>query len=202
MIDARAAANRFRLLAMIALVTALALASFWVREVMRRGMDDSLQALPRSEPDYYVEKFNFIKISKTGQAQYSIAGVRLTHNPADDSYEIQKPVVNSLSKERPPMTMHAERAIVDGDSSKVHMYKNVHIDRQPSGDSEHLHIASEYLLLLPDDDVMSTPKPVHILLGSSILTGTGMLANNATRQLDISSNAHVTYQSGPPAAPR
>ncbi len=50
---------------------------------------------------------------------------------------------------------------------------------------------------MPDDDVMQTDKPVEIILGSSRLTGTGMVANNATRQLHLSSNVHATYQ--PPA---
>jgi lipopolysaccharide export system protein LptC len=50
------------------------------------------------------------------------------------------------------------------------------------------------MLLLPDEDVMQTDKPVEILFGQSKLTGTGMFANNATRELRVSSNVHGTYQ--------
>lgn len=201
MTDTRAT-HRFRLAVILALSAVLALGSFWILEVMRKGVSDSNPDLPRSEPDYYVEKFNFVRMSKSGQAQYNISGKKLTHNPVDDSYAIQLPVVNSLSNERPPMTTRAERAIVDRNSSKVHMYDNVHIDRPATATSEHFHLTSEYLLILPDDDVMQTDKPVDITLSTSKLTGTGMFANNATRELRLSSNVHATYQPVLPAAPR
>ena len=201
MTDTRAT-HRFRLAVILALSAVLALGSFWILEVMRKGVNDSNPDLPRSEPDYYVEKFNFVRMSKSGQAQYNISGKKLTHNPVDDSYAIQLPVVNSLSNERPPMTTRAERAIVDRNSSKVHMYDNVHIDRPATATSEHFHLTSEYLLILPDDDVMQTDKPVDITLSTSKLTGTGMFANNATRELRLSSNVHATYQPVLPAAPR
>jgi lipopolysaccharide export system protein LptC len=195
-------AKRVRLVLVITLGAALTLGSFWVLEMMRKGADDSMPALPRNEPDYYVEKFNFVRMSQSGQARYNISGKRLTHNPADDSFEIQLPVINSLGSDRPPMTVRAQRALVNDDSSKVHLYDDVHIDRPATPAAEHFHVKSDYLLVLPDDDVMQTDKPVDITLGTSRLTGTGMLANNATRELRVSGNVHATYQSPLPAASR
>jgi lipopolysaccharide export system protein LptC len=191
-------ANRFSMAVMLALATALVLGSFWVLEVMRRSSSDNIPDLPRNEPDYYVEKFSFVRMSKTGEAQYNISGKRLTHNPTDDSHAIELPVVNSLSNERPPMTTNAKRAMIERDNTKVHMYENVHVDRPATATSDHFHLKSDYLLILPDDDVMQTDKPVEITLGTSKLTGTGMMANNATRELRLSSNVHATYQ--PPAS--
>jgi lipopolysaccharide export system protein LptC len=196
------AANRFRLGILIAITAALALGSFWVLEVMRKGLASGAPQQPRSRPDYYVEKFNFVRMAKTGLAQYNIFGEKLVHNPVDDSHEIKLPNVHSLSKERPPMTMQSKRAVVDQDSSRVHMYDNVHVDRPATPTSEHFHLASEYLLLLPDEDVIQTDKPVVITLGTSRLTGIGMTANNATRELRLSSNVHASYQPQPKAAPR
>jgi lipopolysaccharide export system protein LptC len=195
-------ANRFRVSVIIALATVLALGSFWLLEVMRQRSADLMPDKPRSEPDYYVEKFNFVRMSKTGQAQYSISGKKLVHNPVDDSHAIQLPVVNSLSNERPPMTTRAERAIVNGDNSKVHLYDDVQIDRPATPANEYFHLKSQYLLLLPDDDVMQTDKPVEITLGTSLLNGTGMVANNATRELRLSSDVHATYRPLPPAVSR
>ena len=195
-------ANRFRLVLVIALGAALTLGSFWALEMMRKGADDSTPALPRHEPDYYVEKFNFVRMSQSGQAQYNISGKRLTHNPVDDSFDIQLPVIHSLGSDRPPMTIRAQRALVNDDSSKVHLYDDVHIDRPATPTAEHFHVKSDYLLVLPDDDVMQTDKPVDITLGTSTLTGTGMLANNATRELRVLSNVHATYQPPQPVASR
>jgi lipopolysaccharide export system protein LptC len=185
---------RFRLMAILTPTIALALGSFWLLEVMRRTAGDFLPSPQRSEPDFYVEKFNYVKISKTGSAQYHISGTRLTHNPEDDSYDITLPVINNLGNVQAPMTIRSERAQVNSDNSQVHLYDNVHMDRPASPTNEPMHAKTEYLLVLPDDDVMRTDKPVELTLGRSKLTGTGMMANNATRELRLTSNVHGTYQ--------
>jgi lipopolysaccharide export system protein LptC len=185
---------RFRLMAILTPTIALALGSFWLLEVMRRTAGDFLPSPQRSEPDFYVEKFNYVKISKTGSAQYHISGTRLTHNPEDDSYDITLPVINNLGNVQAPMTIRSERAQVNSDNSQVHLYDNVHMDRPASPTNEPMHAKTEYLLVLPDEDVMRTDKPVELTLGRSKLTGTGMMANNATRELRLTSNVHGTYQ--------
>jgi lipopolysaccharide export system protein LptC len=162
---------------------------------MRRSSSDYVPNLARSEPDFYVEKFSYVKMSRTGAARYHISGERLTHNPLDDSYDIQQPVLNNQSDSNgPPMTVRADRGRVDSDNSKVHLYDNVQMDRAASPKSESLRVKSEYMLVLPDEDVVQTDKPVQITLGQSKLNGTGMFANNATRELRLSSNVHGTYQ--------
>lgn len=200
MSDARSA-RRFRLAIIMALMIALALGSFWVLEVMRRSTADFVPNVARTEPDFYVEKFSYVKISRTGESRYHISGERLTHNPQDDSYDIVLPVINNKStgsgnsnSNRSPMTVRADRGHVEADSSKVHLYENVQMDRAASAKSEPLHISSEYMLVLPDDDIVQTDKPVEITMGQSKLNGTGMFANNATRELRLSSNVHGTYQ--------
>ena len=186
---------RFRLVAVLALMIALALGSFWVLEVMRRSAPDAGPAAERTEPDFYVEKFSYVKMSKTGEASYHMSGTRLTHNPSNDSYDIQKPVVKSLSADKQSAaTLNAERARVDGDYSQVHLYDNVEMDRPATPNAERLNVKSDYMLLLPDDDVVKTDRPTVIVSGQSVLKGTGMYFNNATRELRMSSNVHGTYQ--------
>ena len=61
--------NRFRLAVIIVLTAAIALASVWIVEVMRRTAEDDQANRPAGEPDFYVEKFNFVKTSPTGQVR-------------------------------------------------------------------------------------------------------------------------------------
>lgn len=190
--------ERIRWLLLLALAVSLALGSFWVLKVMRQNLSDSMPSIPRNEPDYYVEKFKFVKMTPTGQVHYALSGARLTHNPQDSSYEIQQPTIMSLSDHQPPITVRADRAISEQENSKVHLYDNVHVDRPASSATEHFHITSNYLLALPDDDVMQTDKPVEITLGASTLTGTGMYVNNATREFRLASDVRGIYQ--PPSA--
>ncbi len=185
---------RLRLIAILAPAIALALGSFWLQEVLRRSASDFIANPQRSEPDFFVEKFSYVKLAKTGHVQYHFSGAKLTHNPQDDSYDIMLPVINNLGEARAPMTIRAESARVNSDNSQIHLHDDVRLDRPASATTEPLHARSEYMLVLPDDDVIKTDKPVEITVGQSTLTGTGMFANNATREFRLTSNVHGTYQ--------
>ncbi len=189
---------RFRLYVVLALCGVLALGSFWVLQVQRKHAEDEAPDIARIAPDYYVNKFTFVKMAKSHTARYNISGDRLVHNPQDDSYEITRPVVNQFANGRPPMLMHADRALVNSDNSEVQMIGNVDIDRPPFDAIEHFHLKAPTLTLLPDDDIMKTDAPVDLLLGTTKLRGTGMVANNATRQLNLASRVHGLFIPGPP----
>lgn len=193
------AANRFRLGLLIALSVTLVLGSFWLIEVLRKSGLAGITEPARTAPDYYVTNFTFVKMAKSQTGRYNISGDRLTHSPVDDSHEITRPVIHNLTTGRPPMVMTSDRALVSKDNTEVQMIGNVVVDRPPSRDTQLFHMTSPYLLLLPEDDVMKTDKPVDMMLGKTQLRGTGMVANNATRQLDLSHRVHGVF---PPSAAR
>ncbi|MEO6353537.1 MAG: LPS export ABC transporter periplasmic protein LptC [Oxalobacteraceae bacterium] len=184
---------RLRLIVMIALGVAMALGSFWVLEVVRKSGIDQAPDISRSEPDFYVDNFTFIQVAKSGQMHYKMSGVKLTHEPLHDSYQIEQPRIISLNQARAPMTMRAETAMIEDDNSKVHMRKNVRIDRPASGQSQALQLETEYLLLLPDEDVMQSDQPVKLVLGQSTLSGNSMFANNATGELRVAGRVRGSF---------
>jgi lipopolysaccharide export system protein LptC len=157
-------------------------------------MQADLQA---NEPDYIIENFSFVRMSKEGKASYIIAGDKLTHRPVDDSSEIDKPRVRSLSGENPPMEILAKRARVDDANSRVTLNGSVVIDRAAGKDVQSLHLATEKLVLFPDEDRMETDQPVKLKLGESTATANSMRANNATRQLHLEGNGTLVL---PPRA--
>lgn len=187
-----------RLIVLIALSATLALGSLWIVEVMQRRSSDMFPAKQRTEPDFYVENFNFVRMGATGEAHYNLTGTKMTHNPKDDSYLVLNPIMHSYGKNRPPILARSETATVQNDSTEVHMHDHVYIDRPASATTQRFQLKSTYLLLLPDEDIMKTPKPVELMLGASVLNGVGMFANNATGEFRLSSNVKGMYQS--PAA--
>ncbi|HEY8606947.1 MAG TPA: LPS export ABC transporter periplasmic protein LptC [Noviherbaspirillum sp.] len=190
---------RLRSITILALLAALALGSFWLFEVIRRGGDDLIPQPERTEPDFYLENFSYVKISKaTGKTAYHFSGAKMVHNPKDDSYFITAPVITNKSEGKPPTTLRGDRGIVNSDYSQVNLYDNVRMDRAAGPDSRPMKLRSSHLLILPDEDVVRTDVPVEITVGESTLNGTGMWANNATRELRLSSNVHGTYQAPSP----
>ena len=178
-------AHRYRL--SIGMILALfgALGSFWLLELMNRAGEEMEAGIKVDEPDHIVERFSFVRMTETGQPGYIISGDRLTHRPSDDSADIDKPVVRSLSGDRPPMDIRAEHARVDQDNTRITLTKNVDIHRVASPAARDMHLATEKLTIYPDEDRMETDLPVRMQSGGATATGIGMRANNATRQLQL-----------------
>lgn len=185
--------NRFRMPLLVALAAGLALGSFWLLEVSRKAAEEAPPRAVRSAPDYYIDNFRFTRMSESGQPRYRISGAKLTHYPLDDSSEIKDPLLHRLDKDKPPMTIRANRARIEDDNSKIHMYGNVNVDRPATPMAKYFHLQSEYLLVLPDEDVVQTDRPVHLVLGESTLNGVGMYADNATREFRLSQRVQGTY---------
>jgi lipopolysaccharide export system protein LptC len=186
--------DRLRLIGLILLGIALAASSFWLLDILRRGLNPDASSAVRTDPDYYVENFNFVRTSKIGQARYAISGVKLTHFPADDTFRIDLPFVKSLSVDRPSMTMRSQYGTTNSDASDVKMFDDVQIDRPASKFAPHFHLSSEYAQFFPDEDIMRTDKPVVITQDSTVVTGEDFYANNATMIFTLARNSHVVIQ--------
>ena len=197
MSNGAAAALRIRIAVLLAILIALALGSFWVLQVMHNDSDAMLTKAPSTKPDYYVDNFVYVKMALDGAPRYSITGARMEHYPIDDSFKVDLPIIHSLDKAKPPMLLRSDRALIEDDNSKIHMHGHAFAERDPVGKSEKLTVNSEYLLLLPDDDEVTTDQPVTIKLGESTLNGVGMIANNATLKLELQSRVHGIYYAKP-----
>lgn len=191
--------RRYPVLALLLGGLFLALLSFWALEMTRRSGDAIPADKTRTEPDYYVENFSYIKVAASGSAEYVIKGARLVHHPADDSSTIDRPVVQAYTAERPPMTLRAQRAKVNADHSELHLYEQVRMDRPEARGTDNLSVESEYMLVLPDADQVKSNQRVVIKLGDSSLIGTGLLADNARHQMSLQSRVTANY---PPSLPR
>jgi lipopolysaccharide export system protein LptC len=186
-------AHRFRVSIALMLAMLFAVGSFWLLEVMNRSGED-LQADKRlNEPDQIIERFSLVRMTKDGKPSYIISGGKLTHRPVDDSSEIEKPVVRSLSGENPPMDIHAKTARIDDDNSRVVLSGDVQIDRAASGTSQQFRLRTTELTIFPNEDRMETDKPVSMVSGGATLSGTGLKVNNATSQVEVAQRLRITY---------
>ncbi|RXZ34097.1 LPS export ABC transporter periplasmic protein LptC [Oxalobacteraceae bacterium CAVE-383] len=195
--DAQARSMRIQIAVLLAAMIVLALGSFWVLQAMRTGTHDDVHAAASGKADYYVDNFVYVKMALDGSPRYSITGKRMEHYPADDSFKVQTPFIRSLDKAKPPMQLRSDRAMIEDDNSKIHMLGNAYAERDPVGKSPKLTVNSDYLLLLPDDDKVTTDRPVRIMLGDSVLNGVGMVASNAELKLELQNRVHGIYYAKP-----
>lgn len=189
-------AHRWPVIGLLLGATFLALGSFWLVQVMQ-DRDDHVAAAKSSEPDYIVENFSFVRMGPTGQPRFVISGARLAHRPDVDVSDIDKPVMRSMTADRPQLTVTANTAHVLNAQNQVDMLGNVDAQRPASATTQALHVKSEALTALPDENIIKTDLPVDIMLGTATLKGVGMLANNANQTLHVASRGQIVYPPHP-----
>ncbi|MDL2358547.1 MAG: LPS export ABC transporter periplasmic protein LptC [Pseudomonadota bacterium] len=191
-------AHRWRLGSLMMVGAVFALASFWLVQVINRGELPGPGDAPKSEPDYIVEKFSFVRMTPDGKPRYIVSGDKLIHRPEGDVSDIDRPVVQKLSPAPQPMTVTANTARIVQSSNVVDLFGNVNIERPAGAAGPHMRLKTEALTILSDQDQMKTAAPVEMISGTTTLTGVGMFADSASRKIDIASRVHITY----PPAPR
>jgi len=187
--------RRYPALLLLAFGSLLAAISFWALEVTQRGGDDVRPQTARTEPDYFIEDFSYTRLAPNGKAQYLITGKKLVHYPTDDSSVIEHPTVRSFSAKSSPMTLRAQRAKITQQQRELHLYDDVRLERPQARGADSLVVESDYMLALPDQDLVRTDRPVVIRVGESRLSGTGMVADNTKHQLTLQSKVTGFYES-------
>jgi len=190
-------AHRWQLTLIMMIGVFVAAGSFWLVHVVNQAGQQAEEDKFRDEPDYIIERFSMVRMNKTGQPAYIISGDKLTHHPADDSSVIDKPYVHSLSGDQPPMNMHADTAFVDQGNTRVQLRDHVDVRRPATPQAQELRLQTSRLTVYPDEERMETDAHVDLQAGTSTGSGTGMKANNATRQIILGGRGTITM---PPRA--
>lgn len=195
-------ADRIRVWLGVALLGLVMLGSFWVYEVMRRqSEDEASNSKDRSEPDYYVEQFNFVRLSQSKQTNYRVTGEKLIHYPKVDEFEIVQPRIVGIDQEKNPMTIRADRAIVKQKvqetprskaEDQIHLRGNVHVERVNSKLGSSLTMITTALTLFPDTERMRTAEAITLTTPRANLTAIGMEADNSSQKIRLLSKVNVS----------
>ncbi len=185
--------QRIPALVLLGFALLLAAGSFWLVQLSNQSASSAPSKVKSTTPDYFVENFTYSKLDARGMSEYRVEGVKMTHYPADKRSVIEKPVVHNFSPNRPPTILRAETAHINGDHTEVRLIDKVVLERAKVRGDEPLTVTSDYMLVLPKKDIVTTNRHVDILVGDMRLSGTGMVANNATRQLTLESRVSGLY---------
>jgi len=190
-------AHRWRLGLTLTAGVLLACGSFWLVQLLNRSADDMQEDLRANEPDYIIERFSAVRMGKDGKPSYIVSGDKLVHRPVGDISDIEQPVVRSMGEGHPPMDIHAARARVDENNTRVTLKDNVRVDRAASGKSAAMVMTTQAMTVYPDEDRMETDQPVQVVQGGASITARGMRANNATREVHLQGRGSIVL---PPKA--
>lgn len=187
----------------LALLTALALVTFYLAQVADRSQRTRPPApAATDEPDYFVERMALLTMNERGEPSFRMEAQQLQHFPSDDRTEFREPVMVSLDPARPRVTITAARGEMLSGGDEARLAGDVVVTRAATEKAAPLKVETDYAIVLPNEDIVRTDRPVTAVQGGNLLTGVGMELNNRTRQLRVDSKARVVMQPPPAGGSR
>ncbi len=145
----------------ILLLAVLALLTYWVNlnvqpQVKKKNINE------RHDPDYFLNNFETTRTDVKGELRYRLTANKMEHYPDDDSTDLIQPVYTQYENGKKYVEVEGLVGEVSGKGEDIKLYKDVLLTRQPYGDKGLMTLETEYLNILPEEDIVLTQKPVLI----------------------------------------
>ncbi len=175
----------------LALLVLLAVMTYWLDRAVQSPSVPREQLL-RHDPDYTVDKLLATRMGVNGRVRDTLHAARMVHFPDDDSTELERPRFMSFGFAA-PMGITSKQALVSSNGGNIYFRGDVRATRAPYADNSALVITTEYLHLLPDDNIAKTDQAVIIQDANMTINAVGMELNNETRVLKLNAAVRGVY---------
>jgi len=183
--------NRISNLLPIALMLFLAALTLWLRFALETPLPAS-NGHHRHDPDAIIDNFTLTRLDEQGIPRYTLTANRMLHFADDDTTELTAPKVIRRG-EGPMVTITAERGTLARESNEAFFRGNVVVVREATPGNEELRVHTDYLHVLPDENIARTDRAVTVIEGRSSLSGVGMEFNENTRRFAIFSQVRGRF---------
>jgi lipopolysaccharide export system protein LptC len=169
----------------IVILSVLALLTAWVNHMVQPPQA-KLDGSSRHDPDYIMSNFVTSQTDVNGILRYKLAAAEMKHFPDDDSTDLQRPRYTQYSVGKPYTQVEALRGYITSDGEQVQLVDNVKITRQAFAGKGEMTVETEYLNILPNQDLVRTDSPVVIKQApKTVIYATGMVYEKNTRTVTL-----------------
>ena len=180
----------------------LALGTWWLVRNAPKPVVSTAEKVALHEPDYFLKDFVIKSFETTGRLKTRLAGSQGEHFPDTDTLEISAPRMLSVTPDGRRTVGQSQRAISNADGSEVQMFGEAVIHREPVAASAGqkaappMQIESEFLQIWPNDERISTHKPVVMMRGEDRFTGNSMQYTHLDQILQMQGRVKGVIQPG------
>ena len=175
----------------LVLLVLLAALTYWLDRAVQSPAPPR-ETLLRHDPDYIVDKLLATRMDVNGRVRDKLHAARLTHYPDDDSTELTRPRFMSFGYGA-PLAIVSNTALVSSNGGNIYFRGDVRATRAPYAANSELVVTTQYLHLLPDDNIARTDQAVTIADASMTISAVGMELNNETRVLKLNATVRGVY---------
>ena len=176
----------------LALLMLLAALTFWLDRAVQPPTP-ARDGSSRHDPDYIVENFSATRMGLDGTPRHTLSAKKMLHYPDDDTTHLEQPRFVSTEPAKPVLRAKADQATLSSNGENVYLSGNVIVLREASGSQGETTIASRFLHIIPDADIIKTDKAATITGTGSVINTVGMVLNNRTRVMQLLSQVKIVH---------
>lgn len=178
----------------LALLSMLALITLWINNVVQAPVA-KLDGSSRHDPDYIISNFVTTQTDVSGALRYKLAATEMKHFPDDDTSILQRPRYTQFAVDKPYTQVQALRGKVSSNGEEVELFDNVKVTRQAFAEKGEMTVETNYLNVLPNEEVASTSSPVIIRQApKTVIYATGMLYEKKKRTVTLLHKVRAHYE--------
>ena len=159
--------------------------TYWLLQSSLKPSPPPVARKVQHTADYFADDISVTMLATTGLAKYRLNAQSMLHYEDDQNTDLTAPAMRSFTPGQPIITATSRRGVVNGDGSIINLYDDAKIVRAPGPADPPMEADSAHFLVLVNDDVVKTEKPVKLLRGQSIATANGMIYTNTTRNAEL-----------------
>lgn len=186
--------NRSAIIYPIALLSLVGLLTAWINHMVQPP-EPKLDGSSRHDPDYIMSNFVTTQTDIEGRLRYKLAAAEMKHFPDNDTTDLKQPRFTQFTVDKPYTEVEALRGYVSSDGEQVQLVDKVKIKRQAFAGKGEMTIETDYLNILPNQDLVQTNSPVVIRQApKTVIYATGMIYEKNIRTVTLLHNVRAHYE--------
>jgi lipopolysaccharide export system protein LptC len=147
----------------------------------------------RHDPDSVVENFSAVKLNIKGTPYFVMNAAKMQHFPDDDSTALEAPRLTLLAEDSPPLLATAESGSISRRGDEMTLQGGVVVVRGAGAKEDQLMLQTEFLKIVPDQNLASSDRAVTITEANTTVNATGLELNNKSRTIKLLSRVRSEY---------
>jgi lipopolysaccharide export system protein LptC len=136
--------------------------------------DEQAQPIVGHAPDLTMEEFEITTMGEDGKPLRRLSAAYMAHYTDTGTKELTHPHLVVYRETGEPWHIASERGWVSTDNDVIKLLGKVNIWRNSAEGNREVHIETEDLQVLPDEEFAETALPVRLSTPESLTSGTGM----------------------------
>ncbi|NOQ68626.1 MAG: LPS export ABC transporter periplasmic protein LptC [Gammaproteobacteria bacterium] len=168
----------------------LAIIAWWSITTDYNNTHQLQQVTSKDYAEIFMNQFEMTVMGENGKPDYILNGLHLQRYSDSDDTEIKQPVFQLL-QENNQWKVSADKALINDKNETLQLIDNVVMQQQNVKPA--VTIRTQHLLINTNTQITQTQAQVDITQGKSRLKSNGMIFNNITSELELTSNVNGYY---------